>query len=82
MKSLYKVIWLLSIQILSCYSLRFFVGTGEQKCLKEEIHKNVVLTGEYEFSEAIGTTASVHVSSSETLTILFQGYRYENPYFI
>ena len=62
---MYRVILLLSLQILTCYSLRFMVATGEQKCLKEEIHKNVVLTGEYEISEAIGTTASVHVCLNE-----------------
>jgi hypothetical protein len=43
-------------------ALRFHVPSNEKKCLKEEIHRNVVVTGEYEFSEAIGTTASVHVS--------------------
>uniref|UniRef100_A0A914CY23 GOLD domain-containing protein n=1 Tax=Acrobeloides nanus TaxID=290746 RepID=A0A914CY23_9BILA len=50
------------------------VGTGEQKCLKEEIHKNVVLTGEYEISEAIGTTASVHVTDTRSHTL----YKREN----
>jgi hypothetical protein len=34
--------------------LRFHIEMNEKKCLKEEIHKNVVVTGEYELSEALG----------------------------
>lgn len=45
-------------------SLRFYVASNDKKCLKEEIHKNVVLTGEYELSDAIGHTTTVHVSFS------------------
>lgn len=37
------------------------MASNDKKCLKEEIHKNVVLTGEYEFTEAAGHTATVHV---------------------
>jgi hypothetical protein len=42
--------------------LRFFLAPGQTKCLKEEIHKNIVVSGEYEFSDAPGQTASVLVS--------------------
>lgn len=44
-------------------ALRFYVETNDKKCIKEEIHKNVVVTGEYELSEAIGHAASIHVSN-------------------
>ncbi|KAK6038989.1 hypothetical protein COOONC_23507 [Cooperia oncophora] len=44
------------------YGIRFNVPANNKKCMKEEIHKNIVVTGEYEFSEAIGYTGSVHVS--------------------
>lgn len=42
--------------------LRFYVPVNDKRCLKEEIHKNVVLTGEYEISDAVGHTISVHVT--------------------
>lgn len=47
--------------ILFCSSIRFHVQTNGKKCLKEEIHRNVVMTGDYEFSDLIGHTSSVHV---------------------
>lgn len=43
-------------------ALRFNVPANQKRCLKEEIHKNLVVTGEYEITEGIGYTASVHVS--------------------
>lgn len=55
------LILLITIYIANCNGLRFKLNTGERQCLREEIHKNVVLTGDYEFSEAMGYTASVHV---------------------
>lgn len=41
--------------------LRFYMSSNNVKCLKEEIHRNIVLTGEYEFSTALGHSATVHV---------------------
>lgn len=43
-------------------SLRFYVPPNGKKCLKEEIHKNVVVTGSYEFADSTGHISSVHVS--------------------
>jgi hypothetical protein len=68
------VLFLFLLPILSVSSLRFYVQSNEKKCLKEEIHRNVVLTGEYEFSEAIGNTASVHVTDTRGHTL----YKREN----
>jgi len=50
-------------------SLRFFLTPNVKKCLKEEIHKNVVVTGEYEFGEAVGQRASVHVTDTRGHTL-------------
>jgi len=50
-------------------SLRFFLYPNQRKCLKEEIHKNVVVTGEYEFSEAPGQKADVHVPDTRGHTL-------------
>lgn len=44
-------------------AIRFYLPPNGRKCLKEEIHKNVVVTGEYEFSEGVGYQSSVHVCS-------------------
>ena len=30
--------------------VRFFLSPGNSKCLKEEIHKDVVVTGEFSFT--------------------------------
>lgn len=43
-------------------SIRFYVPPNGKKCLKEEIHKNVVVTGSYEFADNTGHLSSVHVS--------------------
>lgn len=55
-------------------ALRFRLASGEHQCLREEIHKNVVVTGEYEFSEAVGSSASVHVTDTRGHTL----YKREN----
>ncbi|CAD6193395.1 unnamed protein product [Caenorhabditis auriculariae] len=57
------------VLILSVSALRFYVPAKEKKCLKEEIHKNVVVSGEYEFSEGIGYTGSVHVTDTRGHTL-------------
>ncbi|VDL69427.1 unnamed protein product [Nippostrongylus brasiliensis] len=50
-------------------AIRFNVPANQKKCMKEEIHKNIVVTGEYEFSEAIGYTGSVHVTDTRGHTL-------------
>ncbi|KAJ1374069.1 hypothetical protein KIN20_036662 [Parelaphostrongylus tenuis] len=50
-------------------ALRFNVPANNKKCLKEEIHKNIVVTGEYEFSEGIGYSGSVHVTDTRGHTL-------------
>lgn len=49
-------------------AIRFNVPANNKKCLKEEIHKNIVVTGEYEFSEGVGYAGSVHVGFSYRLS--------------
>ncbi|KHN82857.1 Transmembrane emp24 domain-containing protein 10 [Toxocara canis] len=50
-------------------ALRFYVPANGKKCLKEEIHKNVVVTGEYELSEGTGYTSSVRVTDTRGHTL-------------
>lgn len=42
-------------------ALRFFLAPGKIKCLKEEIHKGIIVSGEYALSESPGATATVTV---------------------
>jgi len=63
------LVLLLLNTFLFSHALRFYVPSNEKKCLKEEIHRNVVLTGEYEFSEAIGTSSTVLVTDTRGHTL-------------
>ena len=42
-------------------ALMFHLTPNQRKCLKEEIHKDVLVTGEYMLSDAPGQTASLKV---------------------
>lgn len=59
---------LLSVAVVAS-GLRFNVPANQKRCLKEEIHKNLVVTGEYEITEGIGYTASVHVTDTRGHTL-------------
>ena len=39
-------------QLIPVNSLSFTLSSGTTKCLKEELHKDVLVTGEYQLSEA------------------------------
>ncbi|CAJ0589207.1 unnamed protein product [Cylicocyclus nassatus] len=67
MRILLSLTLLVLIEI--CNALRFNVPANNKKCLKEEIHKNIVVTGEYEISEAAGYSASVHVTDTRGHTL-------------
>ena len=45
-------------------ALRFHLPANQRKCLKEEIHKDVLVTGEYELSEAPGQKTTLLVTIS------------------
>jgi len=45
-------------------ALMFHLTPNHKKCLKEEIHKDVLVTGDYELSDAPGQNANLKVSSS------------------
>ncbi|GMS81043.1 hypothetical protein PENTCL1PPCAC_3218, partial [Pristionchus entomophagus] len=59
---------LLSVAVVAS-GLRFNVPANQKRCLKEEIHKNLVVTGEYEITEGIGYTSSVHVTDTRGHTL-------------
>jgi len=69
MKDLHSV--LVSVAVLlnllclgTVYSLSFTLPTGTKKCLKEEVHKDVLVTGEYKLSEAPNQKTNLLVTDS------------------
>ena len=50
-------------------SLMFHLTPNQRKCLKEEIHKDVLVTGEYTLSDVPGQTANLKVNCSRLLLI-------------
>ncbi len=43
-------------------ALMYHLAPNQRKCLKEEIHKDLLVTGEYDISDAPGQRASLKVS--------------------
>lgn len=60
---------LISVFMLLCLTLsdalRFHLSPNTRKCLKEEIHKGVLVTGEYELSENPGQKTLLTVTDSK-----------------
>ncbi|KAF7638446.1 GOLD domain-containing protein [Meloidogyne graminicola] len=54
----------LLINLFLSEALRFHLATNEKRCIKEEIHKHVVMTGDYEISDTVGHTMTVHVTDT------------------
>jgi len=46
-------------------SLMFLLQPNTQKCLREEIHKDVLVSGDYEITEVPGQTIDLHVVDSK-----------------
>lgn len=57
------VLLLLPVLIESVFSISFFLPVNSRKCLREEIHKDVLVTGEYEISEQANTKTNLKVST-------------------
>lgn len=43
------------------FALQFYLPVNSRKCLQEDIHKHVLLTGEYQVSEQPKTTTTLKV---------------------
>lgn len=50
--SVVLLISLFSLTILQTESLSFTLSAGAKKCLREEVHKDILVTGEYRLSDA------------------------------
>ena len=55
---------ILSICVVNIQCLMFKLGANQRKCLKEEIHKDILVTGDYEFSQVQGLKGHLRVSSN------------------
>lgn len=42
--------------------IMFYLQPNEQKCLREDIHKDVLVSGEYEIQQAHGQNVEIQVS--------------------
>jgi len=58
---------LLSILILSTLTdaVRFYLHPGTKRCLKEEMRKSVICTGEYELSDGLGQRTDLQITDSK-----------------
>ncbi|XP_074662151.1 transmembrane emp24 domain-containing protein 10-like [Tubulanus polymorphus] len=65
------VLFCVCLMIDDANALRFFVrpGANNKKCLKEEIHKDVLVSGDYEFQEMPGQKGSIHITDSKSHTL-------------
>ena len=60
--SFVSIFLLLPLVIPDVASLMFHLPPNQKKCLREEIHKDVLVTGDYELSEALGQKTNLAVS--------------------
>lgn len=49
----------------SAHSLMFYLTPNERKCLKEEIHKDILVKGDYELTEVPGHHTKLEVLDSK-----------------
>lgn len=66
------VLVLLPLLVQHALSISFFLPVRTRKCLKEEIHKDVLVTGEYEISEQPNTKTNLKVREL-MLMLAFRG---------
>lgn len=59
------VLLVCSICLANVQCLMFKLGANDRKCLKEEIHKDILVTGDYELSEFPGLKANLRVIDSK-----------------
>lgn len=63
---------LVLLTVVSVDSLMFHLAANQKKCLKEEIHKDVLVTGEYQLSDVPGHKTQLLVQA--TLYLFMESY--------
>jgi len=64
MDLLQSLLVLVSFLVLSTDSIMFYLDANAKKCLKEEIHKDVLVTGEYDVTEVPGQKVDMMVTDT------------------
>ncbi|KAA0193058.1 hypothetical protein HAZT_HAZT004058 [Hyalella azteca] len=57
--------WLVLVTVTCCQAIMFPLQPGAVKCLKEEIHKDVLVSGAYNIMDAPGQTVDLKVTDSK-----------------
>ena len=60
-----KLILVFLTCVTSIHSLMFYLPSNSKKCLKEEIHKDILVKGDYELSEILGHQTKLEVLDSK-----------------
>lgn len=58
----FAALLLLPVLIESVFSISFFLPVNSRKCLREEIHKDVLVTGEYDINDETNTKTNLKAS--------------------
>jgi hypothetical protein len=49
-----NLLYLVAYFVCGVHSISFMLEPGQQKCLKDEVHKDILVTGDFKLSESIG----------------------------
>ncbi|XP_071486902.1 transmembrane emp24 domain-containing protein 10-like [Diadema setosum] len=55
----------LSLLVVESHGISFMLSPNIRRCLKEEIHKDILVTGDYRLSDAPGHKTTLHVTDSK-----------------
>ena len=64
MEKMFQILTVVLFFIGSAYAMFFQLPINSEKCLREEIHKNVLVMGEYDITKYDGVTVSIKVTDS------------------
>ena len=53
-------------------AIRFYLNQNMKRCLKEDMRKDVVVTGEYELTDALGHRTDIQITDSKGHTALMR----------
>lgn len=68
--SLIVILFIITVIIQNCLSIRFYLQPNQKKCLKSEMYSNQLAVGEYEISSLEGTTVDMSITDSKGHTAL------------
>lgn len=65
LKSVFLQLFLILILSTLTDAVRFYLQPGTKRCLKEEMRKSVICTGEYELSDGLGQRTDLQITDSK-----------------